>query len=65
MPQAKASTQAQFSPADALHALVDHKLTVSKLAKSMRRPRESVSRAIHHSVFPRLRVKIAQRLGLS
>lgn len=49
---------------EARTALIKRGWSVSKLAQKARRPRESVSRAIHTNRFPLLRRKIAKILNL-
>jgi ribosome-binding protein aMBF1 (putative translation factor) len=44
--------------------LVDRSMSVNELASKIKRPRETVSRAIHGKKFPRVREQIASFLEL-
>jgi lambda repressor-like predicted transcriptional regulator len=47
------------------HKLVDADCTVKDLAAQIGRPRETVSRAIHSTKFPRVRRLIATALNIA
>jgi IS30 family transposase len=49
---------------NALVALLDRGLSVTALAARIRRPRSTVSRAIHGGRFPAVRDEIARALSL-
>jgi hypothetical protein len=61
------SKQAFFGGADALQikqAMLVRRMTVSALARKIRRSRVATSRAIHHPErLPKLRAKIEEALG--
>ncbi len=44
--------------------LLDRHQTVAGLARKLRRPRSSVSQAIHQGRFPRIRELLEKELGL-
>jgi plasmid maintenance system antidote protein VapI len=46
------------------HRLVDLQLSVTGLAKLIGRPRSTVSKAITGNKFPKVRRRIARRLGI-
>lgn len=50
---------------DARHRLLDMNLSITGLAKQLKRPRETVSKAIHSERFPLVRAKVAKKLGLT
>lgn len=53
-------------PLEAKTKLLSLGWTVSDLARKLRRPRETVSVAIHHeNKFPRVRAAVAKKLGLT
>lgn len=47
------------------HRLIDTEQTVTELAAQLKRPRETVSKAIHSKRFPRVRAAVAQALEIS
>jgi hypothetical protein len=49
---------------EARHRLLDLNLSITSLAKQLKRPRETVSKAIHSNRFPLVRAKVAKKLGL-
>lgn len=49
---------------EAQHRLIDLGLSVAELARQIKRPRSTVSRAIHTNKFPKVRRRIARHLGL-
>jgi O6-methylguanine-DNA--protein-cysteine methyltransferase len=66
MPQNTNGRQLKSFEEEVVLAMVRHPRlrTVSAIARRLRRPRTSVSRAIHKNVFPELQRKIAGVLGL-
>lgn len=48
----------------AQHRLIDLGLSVADLARQIKRPRSTVSRAIHSNKFPKVRARVAKKLGI-
>ena len=49
---------------DARHRLLDLNLSITGLARQLKRPRATVSKAIHSNRFPLVRAKVAKKLGI-
>lgn len=55
----------EVSPAEIKKALIDRQLSVSDLARALRKSRSAISQAIHHpTIMPQLRRKILRKLNL-
>jgi len=50
---------------DARHKLIELNLTVTKLARQLKRPRATVSKSIHSERFPLVRASVAKKLGIT
>lgn len=48
----------------AQHRLIDLGLSVAGLARKIKRPRSTVSRAIHSNKFPKVRARVARHLNI-